>query len=407
MGAPRLDRLCLQPRDLPGFEPALSSWLIAEGPLASWESELIRDADAPGATGRCVVTIQLHACADETQAVSHRAHVVESWRPLEARFEAPREGRCAHRLSRAQGDRGGWSRTSVIGRSGRMVVERRAIRVGCIVADLDVVVHGSGSARSLLREVVDAQRRKLATPTARRLVRPSPPRKVPRGTLSPQVRPILHALVLSQDLHRLRKPATRSDLAMAEQALGRRLPRALRDLLRFSNGAELAGGNLWIDGTKGHGGMPGLGRLTARERTSRPWIPDDVVVFGGNGADSLFGIWWPRGAERGDAAPVVELLDIFEPRSLAIAGSDLVRFLHGWLAYYLLLEEASPAALDALAVPVELWNGAFDHAHFARIRAWADPRLGAVPEDPHRQPFDTDGVRRRLAEIRAGHRPGR
>jgi hypothetical protein len=85
-------------------------------------------------------------------------------------------------------------------------------------------------------------------------------------------------------------------------------------------------GNLMVDplsDTEG-GGLFGLGdRL-------RSWdwpVPDEVLMFGGNGADDQFGLWYPAGTPASEPTPVVMIGAVFEPASLALAGTEFARFL--------------------------------------------------------------------------------
>jgi hypothetical protein len=162
---------------------------------------------------------------------------------------------------------------------------------------------------------------------------------------------VLVAWRLSPASHQFEPPADAGTIAAAEEALGRPLPNDLKTLYRFSNGMEPLGGNLMVQplsDTEG-GGLVGLGdRL-------RSWdwpVPHEVLMFGGNGADDQFGLWYPPGTPASEPTPVVMIGAVFEPASLALAGTEFARFLRAWAGYYLALDEAPTAALDASGSPM-------------------------------------------------------
>lgn len=197
---------------------------------------------------------------------------------------------------------------------------------------------------------------------------------------------VLAAWGLSPAIHDLRKPASRELIAEAERRLGRAIPDALKSLYRFSDGLSALGGNLALDPLVDREGG-GLVNLGDRLRRADWPIPDDVLVFGSNGADELFGLWYPSGARGEGPMPVVMIGSVFEPKCLALAGTDLPRFLLAWSAYYLVLLEAPTQALDALAVPdaLRIGNNAWSLEPFVR---WADPTLPDHDPDPYARGMD-------------------
>ena len=201
---------------------------------------------------------------------------------------------------------------------------------------------------------------------------------------------ILAVWRLSPASHQFEPPADEATIAAAEEALGRPLPDALKTLYRFSNGMEPLGGNLMVQPLteSADGGLVGLGdRL-------RSWdwpVPEDVLMFGGNGASDQFGLWYPPGTPASEPTPVVMIGAVFEPASLALAGTDFARFLRAWSGYYLVLDEAPADALDALGLPDALrrFDGAAGLAPYFR---WADPTLTDPDPDPYERGLDAAGI---------------
>ena len=193
----------------------------------------------------------------------------------------------------------------------------------------------------------------------------------------------------------LTAPASDATIEAAERALGRPIPDELRRLYALSDGMSVVGGNLMIEPlTSGEGGLVGLG-----ERL-RAWgwpIPDEVLVFGGNGGSDQFGMWYPNGADPTAPAPIVMIGSVFEPGSMALAGTTLTRFLRAWSAYYLIAVEAPIEALEALGVPTSLRQPDEDMDLEPYFR-WADPALPEVP-DPYERGLDTAGIAAVIARL--------
>lgn len=203
---------------------------------------------------------------------------------------------------------------------------------------------------------------------------------------------VLAAWRLSPASHQLEEPADDETIATAERALGRLLPEGLKALYRFSNGMAPLGGNLMVESLTGSEdrGLVGFGdRL-------RGWgwpIPDQVLMFGSNGGSDLFGLWYPPGAPADGPTPVVMIGSVFEPASLALAGTDLPRFLLAWSAYYLVhdLDEAPAEALDALELPESL-REIDEDGGLAPCFRWADPDLPDPDPDPYGRGMDAAGI---------------
>ena len=130
----------------------------------------------------------------------------------------------------------------------------------------------------------------------------------------------------------------------------------------------------------------------------REWdwlVPEELLLFGDDGGDSQLGVWLPEQEACVDDCPVIEL---GETDVMAIAGTNLYRFLKGRTAYYLLLREADARSLDALGLPTDLRTDDLDDDHFARIRKWADPGIPDPWPDPYRRGVTADELRSRFSD---------
>lgn len=185
-------------------------------------------------------------------------------------------------------------------------------------------------------------------------------------------------------------PAGDGAIAGAERALGRPLPRALKALYGFGNGISALGGNLGIVPLfdEDADGLVDFG--TSLRSWSWP-IPDQVLAFGGNGADEQFGVWYPPESPPDGPIPVVMIGAVFEPACLALAGTDFERFLQAWSGYYLVLLEAPSEALDALGLPDALRRIPAEGGMAPYFR-WADPSLPDPNPDPYSRGMDAEGI---------------
>jgi len=206
---------------------------------------------------------------------------------------------------------------------------------------------------------------------------------------------VLDSWRLSGPTHQLNEPADDRTIAEAERAVGRPLPDTLKRLYRFSNGMQPLGGNLVVvpllDAERVDTEVVGLVNLADRMRSWQWPIPDEVLVFGGNGAGDQFGLWYPHGSPSNGPIPVVMIGSIFEPACLALAGTDLPRFLIAWSGYYLVLLDAPTEALDALGLPESLRRTDADGG-FAPYFRWADPSLPDPEPDPYERGMDAPGI---------------
>jgi len=217
----------------------------------------------------------------------------------------------------------------------------------------------------------------------------------------PDLQPIATAWSLSMERpwggpwHEFPAGATESQLKDAEAKLGRSLPPAFRALYRFSDGMSLVDGNLNIRPLDTGDDMCLVAHSDFLRGCDWP-IPDELVVFGDNGSDDLFGVWLPRDGAPEAPHPIICVGSIFEAGSFAVYGTDLPRFLRAWCGFYLLAfaEEPCPA-LDALGLPMNIREGERDSDEaFAACFAWADPGLPHIPPDPYEQRLSADDIRK-------------
>lgn len=194
--------------------------------------------------------------------------------------------------------------------------------------------------------------------------------------------------------HEFNAGASNAELDAAEEAIGRRLPEPLRALYRFSNGMGVLGGDLNFVPLAGPGDTGNLVTLSDELRSSQWPIPDEMIVFGGNGADEIFGIWLPTDEEWAGPALVVGVGEIFEPDCLAVYGTSLSRFLRAWTAARLLEWDDHAAALDALGLPTDRRRDpSCEEEAYAECFGWADPDLPYDDPDPYSQRLTPKAIR--------------
>lgn len=188
--------------------------------------------------------------------------------------------------------------------------------------------------------------------------------------------------------------ATDDEIFEAEDSLGRTLPRVFRAMYEMSNGLHLVGGDLQFVGLKPSDESEfSLVNLSSKLRDWGWLVPEELLVFGGNGGGEHFGVWLPEGKPRSEDCPVIM---VGETDTLAIAGTNLCSFLKGRTAYYLLLGEADRQALDTLGLPSDLYTSDLmdlDDDAFARITKWADPYIRDPLPDPYQRGITVDELR--------------
>lgn len=214
---------------------------------------------------------------------------------------------------------------------------------------------------------------------------------------------VLDAWALLADMHEPEPAASEADLDRAERGLGRQLPADVRAVYRTANGGAFLEGNLMLYPLLPSGATKTL-VLTTAAGLLRSWgwcVPDELVVFGGDGSDDLFGLWLP--ADGPARCLVVQIAEGFDDEaSLAVVGTDLAGFLRAWTAFYVLAAgdfDGSAAALDVLGVPLALRaageSASEDELH--ALLAWASPGLPDSRPDAYARGL-TPGQVRALAE---------
>lgn len=204
---------------------------------------------------------------------------------------------------------------------------------------------------------------------------------------------VFEAWSLTEELHARQPPVAPAVFDEAQRQLGRPLPDALRRVYCEAGPGEYFSGLIFWDLLPAEEGE--LSVVTASDLL-REWehpIPDEMVVFGGDGADDTLGLWIPA---TGRARPyVIDLVPLFEPETMSIVGDSLDNFLRGWTAMYLLTEEEYDVqpALDALGVPDQLRDAQHDGLNFDAVLGWANPDLPLPNVNPFGHPIDAAHVR--------------
>jgi hypothetical protein len=205
---------------------------------------------------------------------------------------------------------------------------------------------------------------------------------------------LIKAWNLSSKLHTFHAPASEQELQMTEKELGCYLPSSLRELYLLSNGLNLLHGNLNIYPLREDNDFA-LTTASRKLKEYHPQLPSAVIVFGNDGSDELFGLWLPRTEGKVAKHPVLGIGE-FDPKNMAIMATDILPFLYGWTAYYLMLYKADNAVLDAIGLPQALRYKDYelDDETFAQLRKWADPMLPDPHPDPYRHSCNVEDLTR-------------
>ena len=208
---------------------------------------------------------------------------------------------------------------------------------------------------------------------------------------------VLSAWRASSPLHAgMQEGAAAEQLDETELMLRRALPTSFRAVYEFSNGIGAVGSNTVFDSLD-ELATPAESQADRLREEGWP-LPEELVVFGGDGSDGLFGLWLPEGSDGRGSAPVIEIGEIFEEGCMDVAGTGIVPFLAARTAYYLRVCERvsdTTPALDALGVSAELRAAPPDDELFAAIYDWADPELPRPP-DPYKALLTGDDLRSML-----------
>jgi hypothetical protein len=176
----------------------------------------------------------------------------------------------------------------------------------------------------------------------------------------------------STTLHTIGDPIDEDGLLAAEARLGRPLPSAIRRVYEFSDGFEGFHGNVRIERAL-------VAADLAEDLRDSGWdIGRELLVFGGDGSDEHWALWYPDGASPKNPTPVIE---IGENSRFALSASSLPRFLRMISGFHLAGVE-NTAASDAIGLPRALRR---HHDRIAPFVAWADPGLPFPEPDPYVQ----------------------
>ena len=182
-------------------------------------------------------------------------------------------------------------------------------------------------------------------------------------------------------LHRFADPIGEDGLLVAEARLGRPLPADLARLYAATDGVDAFRGDIQI-----HPAL--IAADKADELREYDWpIAPEILVFGGDGSDELYGLWYPEDASPDDPTPVVEIGSIFEDGSLAIVGTTFPRFLRTITAFRL-------AEAGELAVAGTLGAGDVPRSggSLAPFVERLDPTLPFSEPDPYVQRLTAEQV---------------
>lgn len=201
---------------------------------------------------------------------------------------------------------------------------------------------------------------------------------------------VLDAWRLSAALHAIGDPIDEDGLLAAEARLGRSLPIDLRRVYEFSDGFDGFDGNVHIE--------PALKTADfAEELRDNGWdIGPEMLVFGGNGSDEHWALWYPADASPADPTPVIEIGEIFDGGGLTLVGSNLPPFLRMISGFHLGGGQENVAASDAVALPLALRR---DHDRLAPLIEWADPFLPFPEPDPYVQRLTVSDIARLLESL--------
>jgi len=163
------------------------------------------------------------------------------------------------------------------------------------------------------------------------------------------------------------------------------------DLYSHCDGGDILEGNLQLYPLDGSDFS--VTKSSSFLRNNQWPIPEELVVFAGDGTGDSFGLWLPTAEHH--APLVIEVGGIFEEGSFAIVGTSLSAFLRGRTAYYLLLLECPAQALDALEVPRSLRAGADELGddEYDALARWSDPGLPQLPLSAYRARLTARDIR--------------
>ena len=224
------------------------------------------------------------------------------------------------------------------------------------------------------------------------------------------IQTLFDAWIASDTLQSMEPPVTEADLRAAEAKIGSSIPPPLRELYMLCNGGWML---FYLDFYSLEPCEHNWGLIRANEEyIERGWhIPQEIRLFADEAASDVFGVWLPCCSNPIYNHPIIEVGTIFEEGCMGVAGTNLISFLRGWAAYYLVADEreelaedgeklkAIQTALDTLGVPQSLRGNNFDDER-APFRKWADPQLPDPYGTSYSQGYTITDLKRLFGESR-------
>ena len=187
--------------------------------------------------------------------------------------------------------------------------------------------------------------------------------------------------------------ATNEAVAVLEKTLRGSLPADMRACYLRTDGADILRGNIALYPIQG--AKFSVRELSQFYRDSKWPVPEELVIFGGDGCGDPFGIWTPY--DLGSKPLIVQVGAIFEPGCMAVVGTSFSRFLLGRSVFYLLSDGAPDPVLDLLGVPQSMRISDLNNLIYDEVVRWADPELPALSIHPYTARLTEDDVRQMAA----------
>lgn len=181
--------------------------------------------------------------------------------------------------------------------------------------------------------------------------------------------------------------ASRDELDETEQLISPPLPEPVRKFYEMSNGAVLFYGSLtFFPLYEGGLSVKSAGRL---HRSAGWHIPDELVVFGDNGAGELYAYWAP---DKKDAV-ILQIGDIKEPHCLSIVATSFEKFLF-LQSILLTYADGEQQKIGELPIPEDLKKKEYSGDDMADLLLWIDPERPHIPYDPYEARLTLDDIKK-------------
>ena len=205
-------------------------------------------------------------------------------------------------------------------------------------------------------------------------------------------------------------PPTEAEIQEAETKIGATLPHPLRLVYRCCNGAWML---FYLDFYSLEPREHNWGLVHANEKYIEwGWhIPQEIRLFADEAASDAFGIWLGDCGNPIYNHPIIEVGSMpGEEGCMGVAGTNLISFLRGRSAYYLVSDERDKleeggeelrriqTALDMLKVPQSLRGEHFDD-EMAPFRKWADPQLPDPYGNSYSQQYTIADLKKLFGEV--------